>query len=231
MNQAAHDAFADLVVWLMKEMSRAGLLRQSGTTLVNFMHMLCGRGNIGCVRRILAVFDRGEFTRLDRPFMIQLLNQKNKTGAGCVDAALKTKVEFAEMLKLFGAKEQRPPPEKASGGKWSTGWSWKTGTDAAASGHVEGSPWNQDTSRQDGASSSSWGGWNAGGWSAWNGGGRSWKGAARASSPEPGQYDHRGSAPEEKGLGMYAHDQRMRRYEEKADGDAPSSDESERSDS
>ena len=142
------------------------------------------------------------------------------------------------MLQRFGAQAQRPPPEKKDGkgggkgkGKGGSNWSWRSGSDAAASGHGEGegSVWDQNTSRQDGASSSSWTGWNQ--WSDW--GARSWRSKDRASSPHAGQYDHRGTALEDKGMGVYVHDRKMRRYEDKAEGASSrdSSEDSERSDS
>ena len=200
------------------------------------MHILCGRGNLSAVQHILSVFDRGEFVKMDHAFMIQLLNQKTTSGAGCVDAALKAKIELAHLLQRFGAREQRPPPVKKVKGKGAgkgggNNWTWKSGSDAAAaSGHGEGDGpvWNQNTGA---SSSSSWNqntsDWNQ--WSEW--GDRTWRSKSRAVSPYPGQYDHRGTAPEDKGMGVYAHDRKMRRYEEKADGDAPSSEDSERSDS
>ena len=200
------------------------------------MHILCGRGNLSTVQHILSVFDRGEFVKMDHAFMIQLLNQKTTSGAGCVDAALKAKIELAHLLQRFGAREQRPPPvKKVKGkgkGKGGGNWSWKSGSDAAAaSGHGEGDGpvWNQNTGA---SSSSSWNQNTSAGneWSGW--GERTWRSErskSRAGSPYPGQYDHRGTDPAIKGTGMFAYDRRMRRVEDQAD-DNPSED-SERSDS
>ena len=143
------------------------------------------------------------------------------------------------MLQDFGARRQRPPPakkskEKGAGKGGGNTWSWKSGSDvAAASGHGQGDEW---TAWNTGASSSS--SWNqntsAGNeWSEW--GARTWRSErskSRAGSPYPGQYDHRGTDPAIKGTGMFAHDRRMKKYEDGAedgDSDIPSEN-SERSD-
>ena len=163
--------------------------------------------------------------------MIEMLNTKTRTEAGCVDLALKAKVSLGEWLKRWGAREQRPPPLKKNKGKGKGkgNWEWHPEPAAAASGPGHGSSW-YDTGAS--ASSSSWNGGGWGVWSAWNGwrGGSEWKKEKRDSSPEAGQYDHRGTAPEMKGTGLYAYTVKNRRYEDMEDGDVVSTD-SERSDS
>ena len=109
--------------------------------------------------------------------------------------------------------------------------------DAAASGHVGNVPWTG----ADGASSSSWGTsqeWNGAvsdqRWNGWNSRQRQSKAKDTPDHEHTGQYDHRGPPAEDKGMGMYAHDKRMKRYEERQDGDLSSTtsedDDAERSD-
>jgi len=190
---------------------------------------------------------------MSKPFFLELMNQKTKSGAGCVDTAFRAKTELAKLLVQFGAVEQRPPPAKGrnntkgGGNTWKGGvvaeaasgedagkgggntWSWNSGSDvAAASGHVEPDPWaawNANASSSSHWNQNTWGEWGVSTW-------RQERSRNRAASPRPGQYDHRGTDASVKGTGMYAHDRRMKKYEDGAedgDSDIPSED-SERSD-
>ena len=62
-------AFADMVVMVLKQMNRQGILKKSGTSGCNFMHMLCSRGHLVAVQRILTVFGQGDFPLLDKEFI------------------------------------------------------------------------------------------------------------------------------------------------------------------
>ena len=197
------------------------------------MHMLCGRGNLKTIRRVLTVFDQGGFPRLNLEFMLKLLNTTNREGKGCVDAALNNKTAIAHLLKNFGAVEQRAPPVKVSDqvqAEPAAGtpdqWSWDNYS-PTASGQVASS-----------SSGNTWGGsrqqastWGQGQWkSSW--GTSSWRGdrphRRRQSQgpPQPGEYDHRGLEAESRGMGQYAHDKRNKRYEgmDTDEADMPSSD-------
>ena len=206
------------------DFERAALLAQSGTSQGNFMHQLCGRGNLTCVRRILTVYDQGGFPKLNREFMLTLLNQTTREGKGCVDAALNNKTAIAKLLKSFGAEEQRAPPVRVSdqvqaepAAGTPNPWSWDNYS-PSASGQVASS-----------SSGNTWGGsrqqastWGQGEWkSSW--GSSSWKGGKphRRRQPQgasqPGEYDHRGLEAESRGMGQYAHDRRNKRYEDEMD--------------
>ena len=104
-NPFAHNTFADLVVVVIRQMDRRGLCNQASNTKSNFMHLLCTRGNITVVTRILSVFDQDGSTNLDKAFWISLLNEPDEKGKGCVDSCLGCRVEFTKTLKRFGVVE------------------------------------------------------------------------------------------------------------------------------
>lgn len=88
-------------------MDRRGLCNQASNTKSSFMHLLCARGNITVVTRILSVSDQDGFRNLDKAFWISLLNEPNEKGKGCVDLCLGCRVELAKTLTKFGAVVQK----------------------------------------------------------------------------------------------------------------------------
>ena len=104
--QCDEDNLIGLCTWLLRSMSPEALAHKTGSTGQNFVHFLAARGRMKLGYALVSALH----TELGSERTEAILNATDKKGRGTVDVALKSNIEFADMLKTFRAKEQLPNP-------------------------------------------------------------------------------------------------------------------------